>query len=169
MKKKFFLKFLIVTVLFAMFINLSGCAALKKKFTPKGKKKQATPVYYKGVKYDIKPSIDLYEKHYIFWINWQRKLIETLGKNFKSDMRCIREIIGNIQDMENLLVDQKAASLLPHIEELKKARTIIDKRNLTTSNETRVRRILEVEYRVIKREYAPKKMNDFIREDWKKE
>jgi len=169
MKKRFLLKLISLVLFCVVSLNLFGCAALKKKFTPKKKKKTVTPVYYTGVKYDIKPSIDLYEKHYVYWIGWQRKLIDTLGKNFKSDQRCIREIVGNLSDMEGLIVDQKADLLKPHIEKLNKAKDIIDKRNLTTSNETRIRHILEREYRVVKREFTPKDMKGFIRKDWKKE
>lgn len=161
-------KLLITAVLFGLLVNVSGCAALKKKFTRK-KKEAKQPTYYQVRKYDIKPSMELYEKHYVFWINWQRKLLDELGKNFKNDKRCIQEITGNLGDMASLLVDEKRATLLPHINELKKVRVIIDKRTMTTSNQTRIRRILEREYRVVKREFSPKKMTGFIRKEWKAE
>jgi len=152
----------------ALLVNLFGCAALKKKFTRKKKSKKVAPVFYKGRKYNIKPSLELYEKHYVFWVNWHRKLIDELGKNVKSDIRSSQEVIGNLQDMESLLVDEKAALLAPHIEEIEKAKSIIDKRTMTTANETRIRRILERELRVIKREFSIGSMTGYIRVDWKK-
>ncbi|MFC1576441.1 hypothetical protein ACFL3J_02085 [Candidatus Omnitrophota bacterium] len=165
--RKIALRLTFVIILCALLVNLAGCAALQKKFTPKRKKTRKIPVFYRGKKYDIKPSMELYEKHYVFWINWQRKIIAELGNNFKNDIRCMQEIVGNLRDMEALLVDEKVALLLPHIDDLKAARTIIEKRNLTKVNETRIRRVLEREYRVVKREFSPAKMQGFIRKDWR--
>jgi mRNA deadenylase 3'-5' endonuclease subunit Ccr4 len=118
-------------------------------------------------KYDIKPSMELYEKHYIFWANWHSKILAELGKNFKNDIRCMQEIVGNLDDMYSLLNDEEGEKLRPHIEDIKKAKAIIDERNMTTSNETRIRRILERENRVIEREFTPRKMQGSIREDWR--
>ena len=148
-------------------VNLSGCASLKRKFTRKRKAPQKQAVYYQVRKYDIKPSMELYEKHYVFWSTWQSKITAELGRNFKNDIRCMQEIVSNLEDMYALLVDEKANELAPHIEELKKARVIIDKRTMTNANETRIRRILEREDRVIGREFAPRKMKGSIREDWR--
>ena len=160
------LKVLAAVLVAGLFLNFSGCAALKQKFTRK-KKDQKSPVYYQVKEYDIKPSMELYEKHYVFWINWHRKLLQELGKNFKNDMRCIQDIDGNLHDMQALLIDEKAEKLQPHIKDISEAKAIIDKRNMTTSNETRIRRVLEREYRVIKRDFSPKEMTGFIRKDWK--
>ncbi len=165
--KKTALKFLLATVLLALIINLFGCAALKKKFTRKSKVKRKTPVYYTVKKYDVKPSIELYEKHYIFWFNWDKKLIVELGKNFKSDIRSTQEMIANLQSMASLLVDEKAAALSAHVDKLKKVESILKKRNLTKANETRIRHILEREYRSIKRKFSPAKMKGYIRNEWK--
>jgi len=169
MKKLYRIKLLTVFMVIVLLAGTSGCAALKKKFTRKTKEKPKTPVFYQVRKYNIKPSMELYEKHYIFWINWQRKLIAELGKNFKNDIRCSQEIEGNVIDMVSLLVDDEAAKLTTHLEELSKIRAILEKRNMTKVNETRIRQILEREYRVIKREFSPGKMSDHIRKDWKKE
>ena len=165
--KKPVLKFLPYIALLVLLANLSGCAELKRKFTPKKKPKPIRRVYNRVEKYDIKPSMELYEKHYIFWINWHRELLETLGENFKSDVKCSQEITANTEDMATLLVDKMAAGLTPHVEALRKVEIIIDKRNMTKANETRIRRILEREYRAIKRKFSPKEMKDYIRKEWK--
>jgi len=167
--KKNILRLAFLALFLSLLLNLSGCAELQRKFIPKKKKKGPKPVYYRGVKYEVKPSMELYEKHYIFWINWQRKLIAELGNNSKNDVRCMQEIVGNMNDMEALLVDEKAVLLGPHIDDLEKARAIIDRRHMTTANETRIRRILEREYRVVKRKFSPGKMKGSIRKDWRKE
>ena len=69
--------------------------------------------------------------------------------------------------MSALLVDEKAAELEPHIEDLREAKIVIYKRNLTKANETRIRHILERVLRVVKREFSPKKMKGYIRKEWK--
>src|SRR4030042_732606 len=160
-------KILSLFILCSLFLNLSGCAALKQKFTRKTKAKTGAPVYYQVKKYDIKPSIDLYEKHYIFWINWQRKLVSELGKNFKSDIRSTQEIVSNLEDMATLLTDEKALELEPHINVLGEIKGIVSKSDMTKANETRIRRILENEYRVLQREFSPVKMARYIREEYK--
>lgn len=147
--------------------SLTGCAALKTKFTRKKKPKTNLPVHYQVRKYDIKPSLELYEKHYILWINWHRELVDELGDNYKSDLRSIRQISGNLEDMATLLVDEEAEKLAPHIDDVKEVRVIIEGRNMTQSNETRIRRILEREYRSIKREFSPVKMAGLIRQEYK--
>ncbi len=158
--------YLIITIC-ALFLltSVAGCASLKKKFTPKHKKKELqTAVQLR--EYDIKPSIELYEKHYVYWVNWYRKLITELGKNFKSDIRSSQEMISHLYDMQALLTDEKATELGGRISDIISAKVIIDKHNLTKVNETRVRRILEREYRAIKREFSPKKMKDHIRSEF---
>ena len=160
------LKFVSITMLFGLLINLSGCAALKKKFTPKKKVTTKTPLYQVR-KYDTKPALGLYEKHYIFWVNWHKKLVNELGNNYKSDLRSVREMIESLGDMAILLVDEKAASLAPHIDELARAEAIIKKRNITKVSEVRIRRILEKEYRAVKREFSPSRVADYIRKEWK--
>jgi hypothetical protein len=164
--KRFSLKLSSTAVILAMVLSLSGCAALKKKFTPKKKPKKA-PVIYSVRKYDVKPSMDLYEKHYVFWINWHRELISELGENFKSDIRSAQEMRGNLESMKSLLVDEKAAKLAPHVSELKKVEAILKKRNMTKVNETRIRQILGREYRTLRSGFSPTKMTGSIRADWK--
>jgi len=156
-------------VTFSLVLSLSGCASLAKKFTPKKKVKAKKQIFHKLTKYEVKPSMELYEKHYIFWANWQSELISELGRNFKNDIRNIQEIIGNLDDMYALLSDEEGNKLKPHIDELKKAQDIIVKRNMTTFNEIRIRRIIERESRTIERKFTPRKMKGKIRGDWRKE
>ena len=160
-------KILLAVLALALLIDLSGCAALKKKFTRKRKKDVKMPVYYQVRKYDITPSLELYEKHYIFWVNWHKELVQELGDNFKSDKKSAQEMIANLEDMGTLLVDEKRDELTPHIVELQKVKAIIDKRNMTKANETRIRHILDREYRAIKREFSTSKMKNYIRKEWR--
>lgn len=167
MMRKIRLRFLVVAIIFAISVNFAGCASLKRKFIRKKKEEPRMPVYYHVKKYDIKPSMDLYEKHYVFWVNWHKKLVAELGESFKSDMRCMEEIRSNLADMIALLVDEKASVLESHTDELEKAVAIIEKRNLTKANETRIRHILEREYRAIRGDFSPSDVADYIRKEWK--
>lgn len=160
-------RWLLFFVMAFVVLNLVGCASLKKKFTRKPAQNAKKELFTKVKKYDVKPSPELYGKHYIFWINWHKKLVAELGKSRKSDMRSMREMISNLEDMAALISDEKANGLRPHIDELEKAKTIIAKRSLTTLNKTRVRRIIEREYRNIHKRFPPKKMADYIRKDWR--
>jgi len=164
--KKIFPRILLMLIIASFLVNLAGCASLKRKFTRK-KKKVKKPVYYKVREYDIRPSLELYEKHYIYWVHWQRKFISELGRNFKNDIRSIQEICGELESMAALLTDEEAEKLRPHIERIKKAENIIKKRNMTKANDTRIRKIAEQEYRIIRGQFSSKKMADFIRKDWK--
>lgn len=147
-------------------LNISGCAALKKKFTRKKKPKPKKISFYQIKKYDIKPSMELYEKHFMFWVNWHKGLLEKLGESHKYDLQCINGIISNLEDMYNLLVDEEKKELADHIQVLKQAEKIIAEDTLTNFNIVRVRRILEREIRTIKNRFSPRKMAGKIRKEW---
>ncbi|MCQ9206746.1 MAG: hypothetical protein NG740_02545 [Omnitrophica bacterium] len=166
MKKRAF-NLALVLVVSGMALGFSGCALSKIKLTPKRTAKKEAAVFLTGRVYDVKPSMDLYEKHYIFWVNWHKKFIERLGKNTKSDLRSSEEMISNLEDMSTLLTDDMSEALVPHIAEVKKIKAIIRERNLTKANETRIRHIAEREYRAIKRDFRPKKIKGYIRDDWR--
>jgi len=165
--KKLVQKIIFITILFSMAVNLVGCAGLVKKFIRKPKKKTKKEVFSKGRTFDVKPSYKLYQKHYIFWVNWYKKFTSELGENHKSDMRSIQEMIGNLEDMSGLLVDEKGQLLDLHIAEVKKAESILAKRAMTKVNETRVQRITKKEFKNIQREFSPKRMSGFIKAEWK--
>ena len=165
--RKAMLKLVAVAAIAAMLFNTTGCAALKKKLTRK-KKKKPEKVYFQVRKYNVLPSMELYEKHYTFWVNWHRKLVTELGRNFKSDIRSTEEMRGNLEAMESLLTDEEAAKLAGHVAELKKVEAVIKKRNMTKANDTRIRRILEREYRVIRSRFSPAHAKGAIRAEWKK-
>lgn len=158
---------LMLLIAASLAVNTAGCAALKKKLTPKRKPKPKQTVFSEVRKYDVKPTLELYEKHYIFWTNWHKKFMSELGENYKSDLRSMNEMVSNLEDMLSLLTDQEAGRLTPHVAEMKKAEAIVKKRSMTKYNETRIRRIAEKEYRAIRREFTPKQMAGHIRKDWR--
>lgn len=144
-----------------------GCASLVKKFIPKKKKVAKKEIFTSTREYGVVPSPDLYGKNYMFWINWGKKLMGELGESHKSDLRSTEEMIKNLEGMALMLEDEKSDMLALHIAEFRKVRSIIEERNLSKSNEFRIRRILEKETRTIKRQFKPKAMAQYIRKDWR--
>lgn len=158
---------LILLILF-LALDTTGCAGLRKKFVRKKKVEEKKPHYYRIEKYDTHPTLELYTKHYVYWRSWHREIIELLGENIKKDKRCIDEMIGNLQDMMIMLVDEKGDELEKHIEALRGIKKEIDRRDLTLATKTRVRRVLEKEFMLIKIDFSYRKMAPYIRSEFRK-
>ena len=144
-----------------------GCASLVKKFIPKKKKVAKKEIFISTREYGVLPSPELYGKQYIFWVNWGKKLVGELGENYKSDLRSTEEMIKNLEGMASMLEDEKSDLLAQHIAQFRKVRSIIKERNLSKSNEVRIRRIVEKETRSIRRQFKPKAMKQYIRQNWR--
>ena len=158
--------FLTILLALAVVVNLTGCEAMRKKFTRKKKPSVKMPRIYQVKKYEIKPSPELYKKHFAYWASWQSELISGLGKNHKKDMRCIEEALGNLKDMQDILVPEKADLLGKHMEKLAKVKDTIVREDLTQANKVYITSTLEREDRAIKREFNYKKVKDFLRESF---
>lgn len=162
-------KFGIIFIVLLLIFNISGCAALQKKFTRKKKTEVRMPRIYQVKKYEKRPTPELYEKHYSYWVTWQSELLQRLGKNHKKDVRCIEEILSNLQDMQNMLVPEKAKELAPHIEKLMKVRDIILRDELDSANKDYVRMTLEREDRAIKRYFHFDKVKNYLKKSLEEE
>jgi hypothetical protein len=161
-------KLLYIMLICAMALSLAGCDALQRKFTRK-KKAVKMPRIYQTKKYVKKPTPELYQKHYTYWMTWQSEILSKLGRNKRKDARCMEEIIGQLQDMQNLLVPEKGDELTPHIERLSKVRDTIVKEEMSKSNETYVRMTLEREDRFVKREFSLNKVRGYIKKSFEEE
>ncbi len=160
--KKWIYFFLICSII----LNLTGCEAVRKKFTRKKKEPVKMPRIYQVKIYEKKPSPELYKKHYAYWVSWQSELIRVLGQNHKKDVRCIEEIMGNLNDMRNILINEKGDVLAPHIEKMEKVKDLIFKEDLTQANKDYVRRTLEREERFIKKEFVFDKVKDYLKKSF---
>jgi len=148
--------------------QLTGCASLRKKFIRKKKVTKETPHYSRIREYDNVPTMELYTKHYIFWKSWHREIMELLGQNSKKDKRCIDEMIGNLEDMKAMLVDEKGDQLDGHIQVLRDIKRDIVGGALTHFTRVRVRRTLEKEFTLIKINFTYRKMEPFIRAEYRR-
>lgn len=153
-------------ILFMAFIAmLSGCAVLKEKFVRKKKEDRLQPKRYYVVRpYDVRPSIELYTKRYIFWKNWHRELLEVLDdSNQKKAKVAIEQEISNLIDMQRMLIDEKGDELQVIIVEMEGIQAVIKGEGVTRGNEVRLRRKLEALGREIKNKFSYRKMGSCIR------
>jgi Ni,Fe-hydrogenase I large subunit len=157
---------LLISLLFAM--NLCGCAELQKKFIRKKKTVKAEPHYYRIQDYKVKPSIELYTQHYVYWRSWNREIVEMLGINSKKDKRCISEMIGNLEDMASMLIDEKAQELDKHIQVIRGIENDIQRGNMSFATKSRIKKVLEKEFALIKINFSYRKMGPFIRPEFKR-
>jgi len=146
-----------------LIVNIAGCAGIQRKFTRKKKETVKMPRIYQVKKYESKPSPELYRKHYVYWESFQSELIMVLGQNRKKNMVCIEHILSNLNDMQNMLLPEKAAELEIHIVRLTKIRDILVKEDLTTFNRNYIMMTLERESRYIKRGFVYSKVKDSLR------
>lgn len=154
-----------IVFLLAFFIlaNLAGCEPLRKKFTRKKKEPVKMPRVYQIKKYERKPTPELYKKHYAYWASWQSELTRVLGENHKKDSRCAEEIVGNLRDMQNMLVKAKADELNPRIEKIAKVKEMIFNEDMTSANKDYIKRTLEKEDRAIKRDFYYDKIKNYMK------
>ncbi|MFH1189123.1 MAG: hypothetical protein V1682_00335 [Candidatus Omnitrophota bacterium] len=157
--------FIFVIVLFTA-ASLVGCDSLQRKFTRKKKETKPVPRLYQVKKYDVKPSVELYKKHYAYWQSWMSELIQDLGDNHKRDVRCVDEALSQLHDMRNILVREKADALTKHIRRIEDVRDTIVKEDLSQYNKSQVMMTLEREDRIVKSEFAVTKIKDHIRDSF---
>lgn len=160
----------VVLILFiAIAVYLTGCAELKDKFIPKPKEgKLKAKTYYSVKEYDVKPSIELYTKRYIYWKTWHQDLIEVMDQdNYKKVVVAVEQDTSNLRDMQRMLVDEKAAELQGSIDEMEEIESTIKKEKITAGNRIRIKRRLETLGRGIKRDFSYNKMQDCIRDEFR--
>lgn len=156
-------------VILCLAISLTGCDALQKKFTRKKKAAPKRPRIYQVKKYEKKPTPELYNKHYTYWQSWSGELIEVLGKNHKKDIRCIEEIIGNLKDMQNILIDDKGDELAVHINKAEGVRDTLARGDMSFAVLASVKSTLEREDRAIKRDFITNKIKNYIKKSFDEE
>jgi len=156
-------------LVFFMLAAMTGCEPLKKKFTRKPKTPVKMPRIYQVKKYEKKPTPQLYQKHYSYWVTWQSELIKVLGQNHKKDVMCIEQIISNLKDMQNILVKEKGDVLAPHIANMDRVKDVIIHEDLSQFNKDYVSRTLEKEDRIIKREFSPAKVRNNLKKSFEED
>ncbi|HPN72794.1 MAG TPA: hypothetical protein PKZ41_02235 [Candidatus Omnitrophota bacterium] len=169
MRKTFYIFF---TVLFCA-LTLSGCADLKSKFIRKSKQQTAPKRYIPVREYDVKPSMELYTKRYIFWKNWHKEFMDLVSDqrmtNEKKLLVSIEQEISNLYDMRGMLVDERGDELQLLIDKMAEVEQDMRKQNLTQGNRVRITRTMELLGKEIKDKFSYREVTGEIRDEFRKE
>ena len=158
-------KFMTVVLAVTVALSIAGCDSLQKKFTRKTKVVKA-PRIIQEQKYIVKPTPELYEKHFSYWQSWSSEIIQRLGDNQKKDERCIEEILGQLGDMRKILVPEMGDKLTKHIKRYEEVRDTIVREHVDRANGSQVLNTLEREDRIIGSEFCVSKIKNYIRKSF---
>ena len=161
-------RWFVVIVVAALAVGLTGCDAVQRKFTRK-KKETKAPRIFQEKKYEKKPTPELYEKHFAYWSSWSSEILQDLGDNRKKDRMCIEQLIGQLNDMKNILVPEKGEELAKHIKRYETARDIIFREELSQYNKGFVLTTLDREDRLINNEFCISKVKNYLRKSFDEE
>ena len=78
-------------------------------------------------------------------------------------------MVGNLKDMQNILVKEKADEMQPHIDTASDARSTIMRGDMSFSVMSSVRSTLEREDRAIKREFITSKVKNYLKKSFDEE
>jgi len=131
-----------ICCLCVLFLALSGCAPLRKKFIRKKKKDQATdskfipvldPIDYPEKIYSAEEN---YKYHYSLWKVWNKDLLQVIerGGSGKRQKYLIDQSIKQLEEMRDLLNDAKQAGLTELVGKLKGVRQDYDKPSSMRNN-----------------------------------
>jgi len=163
-------RWLSIFIILAILINTAGCnEAWRKKFIRKKKDVARKPRIWQEKRYSDEPTEALYSKHYNYSITWLSELAKGLGVNNKKDLRCAEEALGQILDMQNCLIPEKAKELDRHIDRVKEVRDILKRQDLSDANKDYVRSTVEREERFLRREFYYHKIKDFMKKSFDEE
>lgn len=135
------------------------------------KKEPGLKRYIPVREYDIKPSMELYTKRYIFWKNWHREFMDLISDpretNQKKLMTAVEQELSNLYDMKGMLIDEKGDELQLSIDGIWKVEEDLKKQNLTKGNKVRIMRNMELLGKKIKEDFSYRKLAGDIRDEFR--
>lgn len=155
-----------IVLILLLAVSMSGCGTTwGQKFIRRKKDVKKTPKIVQIQKYPMKPTPELYKKHYSYFITWQSELLSELGENRKKDIRSLEEAISNLRDMQNILVPEWGDKMQKYVDREMEAREIIIYQELSKYNVDSVRSTLEKVDRAIKRDFCYSRVKDHLKKD----
>lgn len=149
---------------------LSGCADLKNKFVRKKAEPELTR-YVPVREYDVRPSMELYTKRYIYWKNWHREVMAFLedprATNQKKITVALEQEISNLLSMRNMLVDEKSNELQVLIDKVSEVENTVRTETVTRGNRARITREMRQLGAQIKNGFSHRKMAGEIRDEFR--
>ncbi|MBD3296845.1 MAG: hypothetical protein GF392_05700 [Candidatus Omnitrophica bacterium] len=152
-----------------MILFIAGCADLRQKFIPRKKEDESRTMHYYAVrKYDVKPSLELYTKRYVYWKNWQKEILDVIdNRNHKKIVVALEQAVSNLIDMRNMLVEEKARELQTYIDEMTEIEMSVKEQRMTRGTKVRTRRKLESLGKQIKRHFSYNRVGGYIADDFR--
>lgn len=163
-------RLLSIFIIFAILLNTAGCSEeWRRKFIRTKKTVAKKPRIWQDKRYSKEPTEALYAKHYNYAIDWLSELADGLGQNNKKDLRCIEEALGQIEDMQNCLIPDKAKELDKHINRLQEVRDILKREDLGQANKDYVRSSVDREERFLRSEFYYNKIKSYMKKSFEEE
>lgn len=166
--KKYYLRRLVLNTSFicglcVVFSVLSGCAPLRKKFTRKKKEDRQVdqkfipvldPIDYPEKIYSAEEN---YKHHYSLWKVWNKDFLQVLERDGseKRQKYLLDQAIERLEEMQNLLSDEKKAGLAELVDELKNVRQDYNKSSSMRSKFS-MRSKVERNAKKIRNQFSPK-------------
>ena len=160
-----------VLILIVALVYLSGCAAVKRKFTrkPKIKEKKVedvvfVPEEYPGPAYDADAR---YKNYYILWKSWHDELLNVLApdENRKRQVDCFSEVLANLEQMKLLLAADKQPVLQVLIDSIAGMQDAFIESGRRQFNLTAVRDKLNTSRRKIKLGFSYARVKEYLRQE----
>jgi hypothetical protein len=145
---------------------LSGCAAFRKKFVRKRKRKKEVKVVIETKEYECLYSIEeKYKRYFLFWRTAQAELIRELDArkvNRKRRMVFAQRTLDDLRQMRRLLLPEKHQQLDVYITEQEGVKKELDKHKLGRSQRMRIKATLQRRKREIQKEFSFKQMREYL-------
>ena len=145
-----------------------GCESLQRKLTRKSKPKPPpTPIIsFQDYTAAMTP-LDRYRKHYTIFDYWNSELIAALEVRTPNPKRiklASSEVIGELETMKGLVVDEVAARFEPLLKERAQINHELQSPGFDGFRSDRVKRQLEAQTRQIHRELYWRKVEDQLKQ-----
>ena len=158
----------IVLIFFCLW-SAQGCESLRKKFT-RTKKNQEPQEQVIIVPRDYSahpfPSDVLYKQYFVYWKSWNQELVTSLNDAdpYKKIMDCVQQAAIDLKKMATYLVDEKARSLEVYVKQTEDLKNDIEMaRAMPTSQMNLLRYKAERILSSVNRQFDPRKMKDFLK------
>ena len=146
-----------------LFLTSSGCTPLRKKFIRQKKKDQTTdprfipvldPIDYPEKIYSAE---EKYKHHYSLWKVWNKDLLQVLERDGsgKRQKYLLSQSIEQLEEMRNLINNEKQAEFIELVDQLKNVRQDYEKPS-SMRNKFSIRSKIERNAKTIRNSYSPK-------------
>ncbi len=159
---------ILLIISYSFLVTVIGCDAFVRKFTRKPKKiekEEELVLVPKEYKVQARSNEELYQDYYIVWKSWSSELVDSLNSqsNRKKQVECIRYFIKNLENMKELLQEERQEILNTQLKELNKIKDKISVPNLNNSDFSMLKDQINIISRKIQRDFSYKKIKQWIK------